>query len=124
MYNRYVPQSDGSYKRNRMEEPIQPSPVRSQPPPPPEEPDAPCCREAPKCQNRQNCPHAGTTRPHPQKQSAAPDPVGLGAFFKGLLPKTLDTEDLLVVILLLLMAGDCREDQNYALMTLVIYLFL
>ena len=35
-----------------------------------------------------------------------------------------DTGDLLIVLLLLLMAGDCPEDQNTALLTLAIYLFL
>ncbi len=43
---------------------------------------------------------------------------------KQLLPKNFDTEDLLIVLLLLLMAGDCREDQNTALLTLVLYLFM
>ena len=43
---------------------------------------------------------------------------------RNLLPKNFDTADLLVVILLLLMAGDCREDQNSALLTLALYLFM
>ena len=41
-----------------------------------------------------------------------------------MLPKDFDTEDLLVILLLLLMAGDCQEDQNSALLTLALYLFL
>ena len=45
-------------------------------------------------------------------------------FFRNLLPQSFDTEDLLIVLLLLLMAGDCQEDQNIALLTLVLYLFL
>ena len=48
----------------------------------------------------------------------------MGGFLKQLLPKNFDTEDLLVVLLLLLMAGDCRENQNSALLTLMLYLFL
>lgn len=43
---------------------------------------------------------------------------------KQLIPKDFDTEDLIVVLLLLLMAGDCREDQNFALLTLFLYLFM
>ena len=43
---------------------------------------------------------------------------------KQLLPKGLDAGDLLVIVLLLLMSGDCREDQNWALLTLMLYLFL
>ena len=46
------------------------------------------------------------------------------AFLKNLLPKDFDTGDLLVVLLLLLMAGDCGEDQNTAILTLALYLFL
>lgn len=41
-----------------------------------------------------------------------------------MLPNDFDTEDLLVILLLLLMAGDCQEDQNSALLTLALYLFL
>ncbi len=48
----------------------------------------------------------------------------MGSFLKNLLPKDFDTEDLMIVLLLLLMAGDCQEDQNSALLTLVLYLFL
>ena len=50
--------------------------------------------------------------------------TGVLSFLKQLLPKNFDVEDLLVVLLLLLMAGDCREDQNSALLTLALYLFL
>ena len=62
---------------------------------------------------RQSCPHrndiSGTNVLH---------------FLRQLLPKNFDTGDLLVVILLLLMSSDCTEDQNSALLTLVLYLFL
>ena len=47
-----------------------------------------------------------------------------GSFLKQLLPQNLDTEDLLIVILLLLMAGDNGKEQNSALLTLALYLFL
>ena len=43
---------------------------------------------------------------------------------RNLLPKDFGTEDLLVVLLLLLMAGENQEDQNTALLTLALYLFL
>lgn len=45
-------------------------------------------------------------------------------FLKNLLPRDFDTGDLLIVVLLLLMAGDCSEDQNTAILTLALYLFL
>ena len=46
------------------------------------------------------------------------------SFLKNLLPRGFDTGDLIVLLLLLLMAGDCAEDQNTAMLTLVLYLFL
>lgn len=48
----------------------------------------------------------------------------MGSFLKKLLPKDFDTGDLLIVLLLLLMAGDCAEDQNSALLTLALYFFM
>ena len=45
-------------------------------------------------------------------------------FLKRLLPKDFDTGDLMIVLLLLLMAGDNCEDQNTALLTLAIYMFM
>ena len=115
MYNRYIPQNDGSYRRSRVgeppKEPQQPRPVPPPPPPPP-------CSEPEPCRN---CVHAPPPPPRPNRPAP---PVGIGRFLKQLLPKDFDTEDLLIVLLLLLMAGDCQEDQNTALLTLVLYLFL
>ena len=98
MYNRYTPQQDGSHRKNRVEEPPQPSPVRPSPPPP-----------GPPCP------------PPPHR-----DPTGgsIGGFLRQLLPKDFDTGDLIVVLLLLLMAGDKPEDKNTALLTLALYCFL
>ena len=104
MYNRYVPQADGSFRRNTVtEHPSQPSKSAPKPPSKPEPP----CEPAPICQ--------------PPKQT---NHKSIGSFLKQLLPKGFDTADLLIVLLLLLMAGDCEEDQNTALLALVLYLFL
>ena len=92
MYNRYIPQQDGTHKRNRMEEPPRPAP------PPP----------TPPAQN-----------PHP-----VPPTGNIGSFLRQLLPKDFDTGDLIVVLLLLLMAGDKPEEKNTALLTLALYCFL
>ena len=43
---------------------------------------------------------------------------------KQLLPRDFDTGDLLIVLLLLLMAGDNPDDRNTALLTLALYCFL
>lgn len=93
MYNRYIPQQDGSYRKNRMPEQAhkQPEPSIPAPPSPP-----PVSR---------------------REQSAE-------GFLRQLLPKNLDTGDLLIIILLVLMAGDCPEEKNTALLTLALYLFL
>ena len=126
MYNRYIPQPDGSYRRNRMQEPntaIQPPkppPVQSPPCPPPE-PTPPCppppIPYTPPCQSSPPK-QPPCKRPHPK------EPGGIGSFFKKLLPKDLDTADLLIIILLLLMAGDKEEDQANALLTLALYFFM
>ena len=54
------------------------------------------------------------------------EPAAMGAmgFLRRLIPKDLDTGDLLVIILLLLMAGDGKDSKNSALLTLALYLFL
>lgn len=97
MYNRYIPQSDGSYRRNRM--PGQdPSPKS-----PPEPQQHAVCEE-------------------PMQPSS--HPLSAGSFLRQLIPKGLDTGDLLIIVLLLLMAGDCEEEKNSALLTLALYLFM
>lgn len=93
MYNRYIQQQDGSYRKNRIPEQA----------PHPTEPSIPVPED-----------------PHPVSREGR----SAESFLHQLLPKGLDTGDLLVIILLLLMAGDCKDDQNTALLTLALYLFL
>lgn len=113
MYNRYVPQQDGTFLRNQVPSPHPPQPrspmpqPRNQPPQPsPPSPPSP----PPQHDNPQPTPYR-----HPQ---------GAGAFLRQLLPKNLDTADLLIIVLLLLMAGDSEENQSNWLLTLALYLFL
>lgn len=102
MYNRYVPQPDGSYRRNRM----------------------------PDQQNNQTPPSASAPAPIPQDhqpQSAKATQINnepITGFFKQLLPKGLETGDLIIVLLLLLIAGDSEENRNNALLTLALYFLL
>lgn len=117
MYNRYIPQPDGSFRRNRVPEP-QNHPPRS----------APACKEPPPPPAPDICPPPEHKEP-PRKCSARKEPPSrqensIRSFFQNILPKDLDTGDLLVIILLLLMAGDCAEDQNTAMLTLAMYLFM
>ncbi len=104
MYNRYIPQPDGSYRRSAM-------PDRSAPRPHQKPPEAPGPMPPPP--------------PHRPRREKPPAQGGsIGGFLKNLLPKDFDTSDLLIVLLLLIMAGDCQEDQNTALLTLALYLFM
>ncbi|MBE7001955.1 MAG: hypothetical protein E7421_04565 [Ruminococcaceae bacterium] len=98
MYNRYVLQQDGTRRKNRVEEPHRTGQSPQQPFPPPAPPPAQ--------------PH------HPPPASP------IGGFLRQLLPKDFDTGDLIVVLLLLLMAGDKPEDRSTALLTLALYCFL
>ena len=111
MYNRYIPQPDGSYRRNPMQEPRanpqrQPphhqhaSPVQPAPPPPISTPPP--------------LPH----HPHP------PKPESIPGFLRQLIPQGFDTGDLIIVLLLLLMAGDNPESRSNALLTLALYFVL
>ncbi len=120
MYNRYIPQPDGTYQRRHIPDPPKPAP-----------PPKPCPAEKPAPAPPTSAPprpSAPPPRPRPQ-HSPPPKPCSkndgsVSSFLKQLLPKGFDTGDLLVVVLLLLMAGDCQEDQNTALLTLALYLFL
>lgn len=105
MYNRYVPQPDGSYQKNRVKEQERHAPKPPNPPAAPPCPPPPC-------------------DPAPQWPPISKGATGAFDFLRRLLPKGLDTGDLLVIVLLLLMAGDCESEQNTALLTLALYLFL
>ena len=107
MYNRYIPQPDGSYQRRRMEEPRR----EPTPPTPPPEPPCPPQPDTPPC-------------PPPQPQPPACPPAGAGSFLRQLLPRDFDTGDLMVVILLLLIAGDCEKERSSALLTLALYFIM
>ncbi len=105
MYNRYIPQPDGSYARNRMQEPHPPR-QRNIPAPPPQ----------PDC-NAQDHP----IQDHPLPRKKAEHSTG---FLRQLLPKDFDTGDLIVILLLLLMAGDSEEDRNNAILTIALYFLM
>lgn len=116
MYNRYIPQSDGSYRRHSTpEKPSRPS----QPSPPPmPEPERECCPPPEPKEPCRDCPHRCKPQSHPEPRTNP------GGFLKNLLPGNFDTEDLLIVVLLLLMSGESRENGNLPLLTLALYLFL
>lgn len=119
MYNRYTPQADGSYRRDKMPDrapqppPIQHPPMPPSPPPPPPAPCKPDEDVIP-CPAPENPPC-----PPPERR-----PAGISSFLRQLLPVNFDTGDLMILILLLLMAGDNEEEKGTALLTLAFYLFM
>lgn len=139
MYNRYIPQPDGSFRRNQMPDAASNAPAprreeRRSPEPSLEEtsPQAECREEPsrPKESSRPRMSPTHANRPSPPTRQKRPSQqperkdFGVGTFLRQLLPRDFDTEDLLIVLLLLLMSGDCAEDQNTALLTLALYLFM
>lgn len=123
MYNRYIPQPDGSYRRNRMPESNQTAAHRPQPqqpcpsPQPEPEPPKPVPPQRRPCQQQRS--HRPTTPPKEPHGDTS-----INSFLKRLLPKDFDTGDLIIVLLLLLMAGDCPDDRNNALLTLALYFIM
>ncbi len=94
MYNRYFPQSDGSYRCSRV-------------------PDPAACHQS----SRQDAPSRNC-------QSSSNCGSQPGDFLRQLLPQSFDTGDLLVVLLLLLIAGDSEKGRHNALLTLAFYFIL
>ena len=105
MYNRYIPQSDGSFQRNRIQDQQHPA-------------------SAPNQERPQKQPPCPSPSPDPPEVPTSCRGVAASGFLKQLLPKEFDTGDLLIVLLLLLMAGDREEEKSNALLTLALYFFL
>ena len=111
MYNRYIPQSDGSFRRSqvndggasRSPENQRQAGQNAPPSPPPPPPQAPATV------------HQGSPRDMGMGN--------MGGFLKGLLPQSFDTEDM-IIILLLLLFGNSGKDTNATFLTLILYLFL
>jgi hypothetical protein len=123
MYNRYIPQPDGSFRRSRIED----SQPKAPPSPPPQPP--PCevrSEPQPLPPRQETTPKSRRSGQRPYRAYKPPkqEDTSVTGFLRRLLPKDFDTGDLIVVLLLLLMAGDCTEDQNTALLTLALYFFM
>ena len=108
MYNHYIPQSDGSFRRSSVAEPNRrPQAKPSTPPPQPQ--------------------------PQPQKQPPPPleppicaptAPQSPLTFWKKLLPKQIDTADLIIIFLLLLISTEDGDDEITPLLTIALYFLL
>lgn len=132
MYNRYLPQPDGSYRRQRVQEPVIPAPQ------PPQqsarERDAPAPQPDREAHDRRETAVPSQERPitrsqPPQREQQNQSPhrpasQSVDGFLRQLLPADFDTGDLMVVLLLLLIAGDNPDQRGNALMTLLLYLMM
>ncbi len=117
MYNRYIPQPDGSFRRNRVAD--------TRPGCPPQRPKEPPKKQQPCCPEPEPIPCPPPPKPEPRCREHKCEQQGsIPGFLHNLLPKDLDTGDLIVILLLLLLAGDCEENRSTALLTLVLYLFM
>lgn len=69
---------------------------------------------------------AFSDHPSPQQSAHTSDKSNgsILSALRNLLPKELDTGDLIIILLLLLMANDREESRNHALLTLALYFFL
>ena len=108
MYNHYIPQSDGSFRRSSVPEPNR-RPQQKQPVPPPQPNPAPQIQIPP--------PPDPPIAPPPSPQS----PLG---FLKKLLPKQIDTADLIIIFLLLLISTEDCDDDITPLLTIALYFLL
>lgn len=125
MYNHYIPQSDGSYRRSTIPEQNrrQQHPQSRHNQQPHREP--PQQRPKPEPEPQKEC------RPEPKPLPCPQEPPecrhqseGILGFLKGLLPREIDTADLMIIFLLLLMNKDEGEDGLSPILTLALYFLL
>lgn len=142
MYSRYIPQSDGSFRRNMFPDPTvnRPAPAERNPretplqkpePPAPKpeyRPDwepqaAPDNRQSPQTPMEQAPAYQAPQRtqtPHTPELTVQ----NAGDFFSRFLPKNMDTGDLLMLLILLLLLSDGTEDAPPILLTIALYFLM
>lgn len=120
MYNHYIPQSDGSFRRNTVPESrSRPQPPPAPPPPPPLSPAPPQKPEPPGVPPPE--------KPRPSQPPGPPEacpPESPLRFLRGLLPEKLDLYDLIVIGVLLLLSGDEKGDDLSPMLTIALYFLL
>lgn len=117
MYNHYIPQSDGSFRRSSVPEanrrPVKP-PSAPKPEPKPEQKPEP--KPEPEAKPIQHC-----DPPEPERTPSGDHPLGI---LRRLLPKELDVSDLIIIGLLLLLSEKEEEDDLSPLLTIALYFLL
>lgn len=135
MYNHYIPQSDGSYRRSSV-----PDPPRQQQRPPQQRQERQERQEKHERQERQeqprqkqeNLPAPPPPQHAPQCQQQRPcEPAcpsqpsrGLLSSLRRLLPKELDTFDLVIIALLILLSQEDNDGDLAPLLTIALYFLL
>ena len=105
MYNHYIPQSDGSYRRSAVPDQRRQQQKPKPDPKPEPKPEPPC------------------PPPPPEPAPCAPNGGNILDFLKGILPREIDTADLLIIFLFLLMNKD-DEGGLSPVLTLALYFLL
>ncbi len=135
MYNHYIPQSDGSYRRSTIPEQNRkqqfprggiPNPNLTPNPAPAPDPPESTVQRGPQPTQQPSSPLSPQL--HFQQTTAAqplpPKSGGILSFLKGLLPREIDTDDLLIILLIMLMNRDDEEDDLSPMLTLALYFLL
>lgn len=124
MYNHYIPQSDGSFRRHsipennrRQQRPAQSQQPTSPPPPPPQ-------KEEPKAEHKPEQAQCQQQPPHHEEKHEPRREEGIFSFLRRLLPRDLDSFDLIIIALLLLLSGEDCEEDTASLLTLALYFLL
>lgn len=112
MYNRYTPRQDGGFRHDRVPEPAKP-PQNAPAPKPSQKPEMP--RDCPPETPSQTC-----ARPEPRPLQ----PHSATSFLSGLLPRNMDTGDLLMLLILLLLITDGSEEAPNPLLTIALFFLM
>ena len=125
MYSRYTPDGNGGYYRQRLPDvgdrrPSPPPPEPMPGPPGQGPPESPEYREPPVGMPPKRPPRPGPPLP-PSGMGILPD---LGGLLNRLLPRGLDTEDLLILAVLLLSLKQDGAEPIQLLIALGLYLWL
>ena len=124
MYNHYIPQSDGSYRRSSIPDP--PRQQQHRPPMPFQRPEH---RPEPEQSPQKTVPEAP---PPPQEYPPAHNEVmrpqrqelGILSSLRRLLPKEIDSFDLVIIVLLLMLSQDENDGDIAPLLTIALYFLL
>lgn len=124
MYNHYIPQSDGSFRRNPVPEPNRRPPRQGPPVPTPAPPPSPTPPPAPAPPPPPPERPEGPPPPPPKPEPGPPPRERPLDFLRRLLPKELDVYDLLIIGLLLLLSSDEQQESLSPLLTIALYFIL